>query len=83
MAIGGAVLGWMLAYFGYEEKNALDPTAVVVQSAETIKGIRYLISIIPAGMAILTFLGMLIYKLDEKTMYTIKEDLEKRREEED
>lgn len=81
--IGGAVLGWMLAYFGYEEKNALDPTAVVVQSAETIKGIRYLISIIPAAMAVLTFLGMLIYKLDEKTMYTIKGDLEKRREEEE
>lgn len=73
--IGGAVLGWMLASFGYVEKSD-------IQSPETVQGIRYLISVIPAAMAILTFAGLAFYKLDEKTMYEIKEDLEMRRSKE-
>jgi len=70
--IGGAVLGWLLGSFGYN--GELD-----VQSPETIRGIRLLISVIPAAMAVLTFGGMVLYKLDEQTVNQIKEDLEKRR----
>lgn len=71
--IGGAVLGWMLGSFGYN--GDLD-----IQSPETIRGIRLLISLIPAGMAVLTFGGMLFYKLDENKMQEIKVELEGRRE---
>lgn len=70
--IGGAVLGWLLGSFGYN--GELD-----IQSPETIRGIRLLISVIPAGMAVLTFGGMALYKLDEKKMNEIKESLESRR----
>ena len=71
--IGGAVLGWMLGSFGYNGE-------LEVQSEETIRGIRLLISLIPAGMAVLTFGGMLFYQLSEKKMKEIKEELEARRE---
>lgn len=71
--IGGAVLGWLLGSFGYN--GDLD-----VQAPETIRGIRLLISVIPAIMAVLTFAGMAFYKLDEKTVNMIKEELEKRRD---
>jgi len=71
--IGGAVLGWMLGSFGYNGD-------LEIQAPETIQGIRLLISVIPAAMAVLTFGGMIFYKLDEKTMDKIKVDLEERRQ---
>jgi GPH family glycoside/pentoside/hexuronide:cation symporter len=73
--IGGAVAGWMLASFGFVANQDQNP--------ETIRGIQMMISLIPAGLAIVCAGLMVFYKLDEKKMQEIKVELEKRRESED
>ncbi|MEN6588768.1 MAG: MFS transporter [Proteiniphilum sp.] len=65
-AIGAALSGWMLAYFKYV------PDAVQ-QSAETIWGEQFMISLLPAICCLLAFIGMYFYPLsDEK----VKENYE-------
>jgi GPH family glycoside/pentoside/hexuronide:cation symporter len=70
--IGGAVAGWLLASYGFVANQDQNP--------ETIRGIQMMISLIPAGLAILCAGFMFLYKLDEQTMQEIMVDLQKRRE---
>jgi GPH family glycoside/pentoside/hexuronide:cation symporter len=70
--LGGAVTLWLLAFYGFE--------ANVDQSPETIKGIKYMISIFPAIGAVLSGLFMYFYKLDDKTMQKIEKELAARRD---
>jgi glycoside/pentoside/hexuronide:cation symporter, GPH family len=70
-SIGGALAGFLLAYFGFK--------ANIVQTAEAEKGIKLLISVLPAVGSILAASVMLFYKLDEKTMKGIEIELENRR----
>lgn len=72
--VGGAVNGWLLAIFGY-----VGAAGVISQSAETIHGIRLLISVIPAAVGVLLLGVFLFYKLDESTLSSIEKDLEIRR----
>lgn len=69
--LGGAITLWLLAFFGFE--------ANVDQSPETIKGIKYMISIVPAIGAIISGVFMYFYKLDDKTMQKIELELADRR----
>ncbi len=69
--LGGAVTLWLLAFYGFEPN--------VAQSAETIKGIKYMISIVPAAGALISGVFMIFYRLDEKNMKRISSDLEKER----
>jgi GPH family glycoside/pentoside/hexuronide:cation symporter len=73
--LGGAITLWLLAFFGFE--------ANVQQSPETIKGIKYMISIIPAIGALISAAFIYFYKLDDKTMATIEKELAQRRNAED
>jgi GPH family glycoside/pentoside/hexuronide:cation symporter len=70
-AIGTAMTGWLLAYFGFEANQ--------VQNAETISGIKMFMSIFPAVGAILSVLFIRFYPLTEKGLKTITAELEKRR----
>jgi GPH family glycoside/pentoside/hexuronide:cation symporter len=72
VAIGGAAIMWMLAFYGYEPNQA--------QSEESIFGIKMLMSIIPAVIAVLCIIPLLFYKLDEKKLAVIEEDLKRRKE---
>ena len=72
-ALGGAVTGWLLSWWGFE--------AHIEQSADTIFGIKSLISWIPAGCATIAASIVLLYQLDDKTMETIEKDLKIRRAE--
>jgi Na+/melibiose symporter-like transporter len=72
-AIGSAITGWLLAYFGFQ--------ANIIQNAEAQEGIRLLISFIPSISLILAGLMMLFYNLNEKTLAVMTTDLAKRREE--
>lgn len=73
--VGGAVNGWMLAWFGYvAASNA-------VQTAVTIEGIRLLISLIPALVGLLMLGVFLFYRLDERMLARIEADLAVRRAE--
>jgi len=72
-AIGGALTGWMLAAFGF--------VANVEQSADTIFGIKSMISWVPAISSALAGFMMLFYKLNEKKMSQIELELNQRRAE--
>jgi GPH family glycoside/pentoside/hexuronide:cation symporter len=72
VAIGGAAIMWMLAFYGYEPNQA--------QSEESIFGIKMLMSIVPAIIAVLCIIPLLFYKLDEKKLAVIEEDLKRRKE---
>jgi glycoside/pentoside/hexuronide:cation symporter, GPH family len=69
--LGGSITLWLLGYFGFK--------ANVDQNPETINGIKYMLSYIPAIGALISGIFMYFYKLDEKTLKTIETDLEQRR----
>ncbi len=69
--VGGAVTGFILAGFGYQ--------AGVPQNADTLTGLKLLVSFIPAvGSILATFLPAL-YTLDDKRMKIIEKELGERR----
>ncbi|ADV42256.1 MFS transporter [Bacteroides helcogenes] len=74
---GGAFAGWavmsLLAYFGY------DTAENAVQTPEALNGLKYLMSFIPAAIAVLSILVLFIYPLDKMRMETISADLKARR----
>jgi len=70
--IGGALAGWILAAYGFR--------ANVAQSQETIHGIILMMSLIPAIGSFAAAVLMYFYKLDDKTMKQIENDLNSRRE---
>ncbi len=72
--IGGALAGWILGAFGFVANQE--------QSPDTLRGIRLMISLIPAISAILGAVAMFFYRLDEKTMKEIEVELNERRSKE-
>ncbi|MDG5766564.1 MFS transporter [Balneolales bacterium ANBcel1] len=71
--LGSAMLGYMLAVFGYQ--------AGVAQTDTALMGIRTLMSWIPAAGALVSALFIFFYRLDETRMAEITTELENRREE--
>jgi GPH family glycoside/pentoside/hexuronide:cation symporter len=69
--IGGALAGWLLAYFGFR--------ANVEQTPNTLTGICLMMSFIPAFASALAAVFVMFYKLDEPTMEKIAEELAARR----
>lgn len=69
MAIGGALLGWLLAYIGYQSQSAS-------QSSETVRGIVVLFTLVPA----VGHLGLLAivqgYQLDHRRCREIRAALD-------
>jgi GPH family glycoside/pentoside/hexuronide:cation symporter len=69
MAIGGAALGWLLAYVGYESQAA-------VQSAGAVYGIVVLFTLVPA-MGHLTLLAIVqFYRLDRRDCDEVRRALD-------
>jgi glycoside/pentoside/hexuronide:cation symporter, GPH family len=75
--VGGALTGFLLAAFGYVA--ATEGQAFVPQTEDTVQGIRLLISVIPAAVALLMFVAFLFYRLDEGRLGQIEADLAARR----
>jgi GPH family glycoside/pentoside/hexuronide:cation symporter len=71
LTLGGAIVGWILAYYGFEANQ--------VQTPETMDGIVLLLSIYPAIFGILGGILMIFYPLTNKLMIKIEEDLIARR----
>ncbi|MBX2953303.1 MAG: MFS transporter [Leadbetterella sp.] len=71
-ALGTALTGWLLAYFGFQANQ--------VQSETTLQGIRMFLSLLPAVGAFLSVIFIYFYPLDEKRVKTISEELNLRRE---
>ena len=70
-AIGTAVTGWLLGYFGFRANE--------VQADEAIRGIRMFLSFLPAAGTLLSILFIGFYPLSEKRMKTVTAELEERR----
>ncbi|MBB1201238.1 MFS transporter [Enterobacteriaceae bacterium 89] len=68
VAVGGAILGWVLAYYGYASGSS-------VQSAEAIGGIVLLFSVIPSVFYVLTAIAIKFYSLNEARMNVVVSDL--------
>lgn len=71
LSLGGALSGWLLAYFGYIANQQ--------QTEFALKGIRMMVSIIPA---IPFFLGvgmLFLYKIDRQTEAQMTQELTERR----
>jgi len=69
--LGSTTTGWLLAYYGFE--------ANVVQTQETITGMRYMIGLIPAVLSLITLAFLWFYPLSEKKMRRVREELEAER----
>jgi len=65
--LGGALAGWLLGYFGFQ--------ANMTQSAETLSGIRMMLSFFPAIGTLAGALFMFVYPLSESKMEKISSDL--------
>lgn len=73
--LGGAITGWLLAFWGFE--------ANTVQTEVAQTGIRMMLSFIPAIGAFLSGLFIIFYKLSDSFMLTVSKDLDERRKKED
>lgn len=69
--IGGTFTGWFLAIFGYKANAA--------QSQETIFGLKLMMSWIPFIFSGLAAVTILFYKLNDREMVEIEQDLETNR----
>jgi len=72
-AVGGAMGGWILAWFGFHPN--------VAQSDAAQNGIRLMLTIIPAGFGFLSALAVKFYSLGDDVMVKIEQDLKARRAE--
>lgn len=70
-AIGSAVTGWLLGYFGFQANE--------VQSAETINGIKMFLSFLPAIGTTLSVIFIYFYPLTENKLKEITAELEEKR----
>ncbi|MCL4703613.1 MFS transporter [bacterium] len=73
LTLGGAFVGWLLAYYGFVANQD--------QTPEAMNGIVRLLSIFPAIFGIAGGLLMMRYPLTNKMMVKIEEDLTVRRQE--
>ncbi|MDR0506328.1 MAG: MFS transporter [Dysgonamonadaceae bacterium] len=72
MALGGVVPGFVLAFSGFDEKNA------VSQSAFAQQGILLLVCVIPAALLVLSIFIISKYELDDKRIDVINREIEDR-----
>lgn len=73
--LGGALTGWMLAFYGFEAN------AVQTEGAKT--GIRMMMSFLPAAGALLSAVFVFFYTLDDKLIFKINQDLSQKKEQTD
>lgn len=66
-SIGGAIAGFLLAYFGF--------VANAVPSAETERGVRILFSFMPAIWSFIAVIALFFYNLSEKKVIEINVEL--------
>lgn len=71
LTLGGAVVGWILGYYGFVANQE--------QTLEAMEGIKLLMTLYPAGLGILGGVLMAFYPLTNKFMAKIEEDLIARR----
>jgi GPH family glycoside/pentoside/hexuronide:cation symporter len=71
LAVGSAMMGWILAYFSFVPNE--------MPEERTVFGIKLVFSLLPAIFSLLSGLAMFAYKLDDPLLEKIETDLEARR----
>ncbi len=71
LALGGALTGWLLSYYGYVANQE--------QTEFSLKGIRWMMSIIPAIPFFIGVAILFLYKIDRRTEIQMTEELIERR----
>ena len=71
LALGGALTGWLLSYYGYVANQE--------QTEFALKGIRWMMSIIPAIPFFIGVAILFLYKIDKRTELQMTEELIERR----
>ncbi len=71
LAIGSAMIGWLLAYYGY--------VAEASQSPRALHGITLLFSVLPGCFALLSGLAIFFYRLEESDVKRIEAELAARK----
>jgi glycoside/pentoside/hexuronide:cation symporter, GPH family len=71
LAIGGAMIGWLLSYYGF--------VANAVQSPRVIHGITLLFSLLPGVFALLAGFATIFYALDEPQVKQMERELAARK----
>jgi len=70
LAVGAGLAGIILGWFGFVANEA--------QTAESLAGIRFLFSILPALLAVAGAIAIFFYKIDTKTINTFERELQER-----
>ena len=70
LAVGAGITGLILGWFGF--------VANEVQTEESMTGIRFMFSILPAALAIAGAAAIFFYNLDRKMVHQIEADLAKK-----
>ena len=73
LAVGGALNGWLLTYYGFVEQQA-------TQSAEASNGILWMFSVYPAIAFFIGCAALLFYKINKRMEHEISSELTSRRE---
>ncbi|MBI2511952.1 MAG: MFS transporter [Opitutae bacterium] len=71
LALGTALLGWLLSHYGY--------VANAVQTPRAISGIYVVFAVLPGTFALLSGLAIFFYRLDDPTVKQIEQDLAARK----
>jgi len=71
LAIGSAMIGWLLSHYGY--------VADAVQTPRSLHGITLLFSVLPGAFALLSGFAIFFYRLDEPQVKQIERDLAARK----
>jgi Na+/melibiose symporter-like transporter len=71
LSLGGAMAGWLLAWYGYK--------ANAIQTPEALVGIRMTISVYPAAFFLIVVVCMFFYEIGKKLNIQIQDELSERR----
>ncbi|MDR3734111.1 MAG: MFS transporter [Acidobacteriaceae bacterium] len=71
LALGGALAGWLLSFYGYQPNH--------MQTGHALRGIRLIASIYSGGAFLAAAVCLIFYGIDMKTNLTISQELSERR----
>ena len=76
VALGAAATGWVLDAIGY-----LPPVdgVEVIQSAETLEGLKLMMSLMPAGLMLAAAVALSFYGINRRLLAQIEQELQERR----
>ena len=79
LAIGGAIVTWILGLYGYVTQDALAAEQQIIQPESVAQGAKMLVSIYPAIPFLIGFGLLFFYKINKEMEVQIEHDLNKRR----